>query len=92
MSISFGDSFMLLLLIWVLAVAIVNIAFALGVFMDADLMFRRTNKKTFLVSNWTWAFATLVGGVFFAGVYWAIHHSTLNPNISNRVNSEDNFN
>ena len=83
---------MLLLLIWVLAVAIVNIAFALGIFMDADLMFRRTNKKTFLVSNWTWAFATLVGGVFIAGVYWAIHHSTLNPHISIKENSENIFN
>ena len=61
--------FLFFWIIWALAVAVVNIAFAVGVFMDADLMFVKTKKNTFLVSKWIWTLATLIGGVFIAGIY-----------------------
>lgn len=79
MNMNWGGEFAIFWIIWMLLIALVNISFALGVFMDADLMKRQAARNTFLVSHWIWAFATLIGGVFVAGIYWAVHHSTLNP-------------
>ena len=56
----------------------VNVVFAFGVYSDA-LELRRGMRTTKLVNPAIWLFATLIGGVFVAAVYWILHHSTLNP-------------
>ena len=58
-----------------LLTGILHIIFAGAVAKDAG----RLNKdkiSTCLVSGITWAFATLVGGVFTAAIYWFIHRSS----------------
>lgn len=55
---------------------ILNLIFATAVAKDAGL-FEKHGSSTSLVSGLTWAFATLVGGIFTAAIYWFIHHSTL---------------
>lgn len=62
-----------------LAITVINvlihIIFAGAIARDAGIM-QKNGIKIQLVSGITWAFATLVGGVFIAGLYWFIHHST----------------
>ena len=66
-------SFQLLL---ILVGAILHIIFAGAVAKDAaDLV--KNGVKPILVSSYTWAFATLIGGVFTATIYWVLHHSKL---------------
>lgn len=55
---------------------IINILFAGAVARDAGL-FEKRGIKLSLVNSVTWAFATLIGGVFIAAIYWFIHHSTV---------------
>ena len=55
---------------------IINMFFAAAVAKDAGQFVKR-GAGTSLVSGVTWAFATLIGGVFIAAIYWFIHHSTL---------------
>lgn len=55
---------------------IVHILFAGAVARDAGLL-RKQGIATYLVSSMTWAFATLVGGVFVAAVYFFMHHVNL---------------
>lgn len=73
------EQFLLFWILFYLIVAVVHIAFAVGVYNDAEKLFERTRRKPFLVNSVIWTLATLIGGVFVAGIYWAIHHSTLNP-------------
>ncbi len=56
--------------------AILHVIFAGAVARDAGNMYK-TGQRTALVSASTWAFATLIGGVITATIYWFIHHSTL---------------
>ena len=56
--------------------ALIHLIFAGGVAKDAGLMLKM-GQKTALVSGSVWAFATLIGGVFVAAIYWFIHHSNL---------------
>lgn len=55
---------------------ILNFIFASAVARDAGSIYR-LGQKPVLVSAPTWAFATLIGGVFTATIYWILHHSTL---------------
>lgn len=66
------------LLFWLLT-AIVHVGFAFAVAADSGLLWRHFRRNTFLVSGWLWALATLLGGVFIAGIYWLVHHSNLRP-------------
>lgn len=53
---------------------VLHIIFAGAVAKDAGELIK-TGQKTMLVSGVTWAFATLIGGVITAVMYWLIHHS-----------------
>jgi len=53
--------------------ALIHIIFAGAVAKDAGLILKQ-GQRTYLVSGLTWAFATLIGGVFIAAVYWFMHH------------------
>jgi len=55
---------------------ILNFVFAAAVARDAGNL-HRMGQKPVLVSAPTWAFATLIGGVFTATIYWILHYSTL---------------
>lgn len=72
------QTFQLLLL---LISALVHVIFAGAVAKDAGLL-NQLGKRTALVSANIWAFATLLGGVMVAAVYWFIHHSTI-TNVTN---------
>lgn len=69
---------------------LINTAFAIGVYIDAENIYKYSNRQTFLVGRGVWALATILGGVFVAGIYWLIHHSNLKPNsISEKKESYD---
>lgn len=55
---------------------LIHVLFAGAVAKDAGQM-QKMGQRPALVSAPTWAFATLLGGVFVGAVYWFIHHSTL---------------
>ena len=56
--------------------AVVHLGFAIAVFRDAT-----GSKKPIFVGGIIWFLATLIGGVFVAGIYWVMHHSRLNQSV-----------
>ncbi|NQY42864.1 MAG: hypothetical protein HRT87_05945 [Legionellales bacterium] len=56
--------------------AIVHIIFAGAIAKDAGALYKR-GYPTIMVSGITWSFATLLGGVLVATIYWLLHHSTI---------------
>lgn len=64
---------------------ILHFIFAGAVARDGGSL-ARVGQKPVLVSAATWAFATLIGGVVTATIYWILHHSTLTrPNMRAHV-------
>ena len=61
-------------LLWLIH-AILNVIFAGAVARDAGGLYK-LGQRPALVSAATWAFATLIGGIITAAIYWFIHHST----------------
>lgn len=78
MRFNFGmmEGFGLVWLLFVGATAVVHILFAVGVLKDGQNLANH-GRETVFVPFWVWALATLMGGVFVAGVYWVVHHSSL---------------
>jgi hypothetical protein len=71
-----GNTIYTLKLAMIVLTAIIHIIFAGAVATDAGKLHKQ-QLQPLLVSGVTWAFATLLGGVFVAAVYWLMHHSTL---------------
>lgn len=60
-------------LVWFAVVAVVHIAFAIGVGRHA------ARRKVLFAPAWIWALAALMTGPFGAVAYWVVHVSTLSP-------------
>lgn len=69
--------------LWAVGVAIltvlIHIVFAVAVYRDAIRLDR--TRALIIVGPGIWCIATLIGGVITAAIYWAMHHSRLNPDI-----------
>ena len=69
--------------VWGVAAAVfgilIRIVFAIAVYRDATRLDRTRNL--IIVGPGIWCIATLIGGVITAAIYWAMHHSRLNPDI-----------
>lgn len=60
-------------IIMLLTNGLVHLVFAGAVARDSGQLLKR-GIPTQLVSGIIWAFATLIGGVFVAAIYWLLHH------------------
>lgn len=64
---------------FVILTALIHIVFAIAVYRDAT---RLDRVRTLIIAGPAiWGIATLIGGVITAAIYWAMHHSRLNPDI-----------
>ena len=61
--------------------AVVHIGFATAISataISADAgRLQRDEGGPLIVGQFLWTLATLLGGVFVAGLYWVVHHSAL---------------
>ena len=71
-----GELAQLATIAYFFAVAIVHVGFAAAVSADAGRM-RRKGSGPLIAGPLLWTLATLLGGVFVAGVYWLVNHSVL---------------
>jgi len=53
-----------------------NIAIAIGVYRDAERMFRSAKKELKIFSPGTWALICLFGSLPAFALYWVAHYST----------------
>ncbi len=65
-------------LLFIVVAFVLNLMLALGVYSEASRRLMRGNRVWF-VGPGLWSFATFVGGITTAAIYWAIHHSKLAP-------------
>ncbi len=66
---------------------LVHLLFAGAVAKDCGKLCNR-GLNPILVSPATWAFTALIGGVWAAGLYWLLHHSTLTFASSSKTKQE----
>lgn len=71
-----GHSIQTLQAVLLFITAILHVIFAGAIAQDAGRLAKQ-GFPTFLVSGITWAFATLVGGLWVVAIYWLLHRSTL---------------
>ena len=64
---------------FVILTVLIHIVFAIAVYRDAIRLDR--TRALIIVGPGIWCIATLLGGVITAAIYWAMHHSRLNPDI-----------
>lgn len=90
---SFMKSWSEINLFWSVGVAIltvlVHIVFAVAIYRDATRLNREQALVIAGVGPAIWCVATLVGGVITAAIYWAMHHSRLNPTIPTSATESD---
>ena len=72
----YGNQIQTLYYLLLLINAILHLIFAGAVARDAGNLYK-LGQRPAMVSAASWAFATLVGGIITAAIYWFIHHSTL---------------
>lgn len=63
----------------VIPIVFVHISFAVVVFRNATSLL--PPRKLIFVGPTVWFFATLIGGVLVAAIYWVMHHSRLNQSV-----------
>ena len=70
--------------LWAIAIAVltilIHIVFAIAVYRDATRLDH--TRSLIIVGPGIWCIATLLGGVVTAAIYWVMHHSRLNPDVS----------
>jgi len=67
--------------------AIVHFAFAAAVAKDAGGLLQ-SRGSTILVGPVMWSFATIIGGVWVAAVFWVLHHLPLLQQSNYRVKDD----
>ena len=71
-----GGLFVALAVIWAVLAFLVNLAFAMAVYRDAEHV-QRPKGALLFVNPFTWALTALISSVAGVALYWALHHSTL---------------
>lgn len=69
--------------------AVVHIIFAVAIYRDATRLKHSQALAIAGVGPAIWCLATLLGGVITVGIYWAMHHSRLNPAIPTSSTESD---
>ncbi len=68
-----GFDFENMITMYYLLMAVVHLAFAAAVAKDAGRL-QQSRGSTILVGPVMWSFATIIGGVWVAAVFWVLHH------------------
>jgi hypothetical protein len=74
--ITLGGSFPLFFLLFTALTVVVHVGFAISVARDAGQL-QRQQAGPLIAGPLLWTLATLLGGVFVAGLYWVVNHSSL---------------